>query len=703
MHKVWLVFVLLALAEAVRNHVQRVQPVGQVHAPVVGGTLGCLGRSSVAPGRVIEDVVYENNDHVDDDLYDGISLRSFGSISRSEVSLPVSENDYGPVIPQLYVRESDCTFEEDRIASIVLGFLCNGEDTDLRLRLVSKNWRQEFDRLKQKKLLEEYPRLMRHLDFNPFAFTLIQSRIVKPFLVDMLLDDLKFRYRFSVLDRFNEAKFLLLADLAISLGFIEPGSLFNGANLKASLAAKMKMISAGGLTGLMSLLREAEPEWFWRKIDLMALMRYDRLEALLLILQIYEASLRLKRPWLFLLSYAVQLGNALAVQMICETFPGMRVDELIPEINRSPLMIAVERGHTEIVKYFLKNGIIDPMTRTARSEVSLLQLAMRSAEAFDISRLLLYAFPELVYLDDQLGRSALHHAAGFGRSDCVEMILMFDGEQRVIQERKASEQIHSEANFDYEIFPRESCFTSSNRVVKLNGPKRALQLKNPRKLFRQTLDYTGRFPIHHAAIYGHFDTVRTLLNLIDYSEYYPTDSKPANMPQTSRPKSSYGYVRVLYDEQARKAPQKWVSLSEGLAVTPLHEAVVGGHLGIVIELVRRLPQLLKWKDHAGRCPFLLAVERGEISIVQWLMEQQPDWRDFRDGKGNGALHLAVVHYRRRALDLILSQGRIDLDARNGDGLTVMQICERDGRRELERKLRLIKRRTQPSSSKCSIQ
>ena len=48
-------------------------------------------------------------------------------------------------------------------------------------------------------------------------------------------------------------------------------------------------------------------------------------------------------------------------------------------------------------------------------------------------------------LDDQLGRSALHHAAGFGRSDCVELIVMFDGEQRVIQERKEPNQVESES------------------------------------------------------------------------------------------------------------------------------------------------------------------------------------------------------------------------------------------------------------------
>ncbi|KAL3714938.1 hypothetical protein ACJRO7_006789 [Eucalyptus globulus] len=110
--------------------------------------------------------------------------------------------------------------------------------------------------------------------------------------------------------------------------------------------------------------------------------------------------------------------------------------------------------------------------------------------------------------------------------------------------------------------------------------------------------------------------------------------------------------------------------------TPLHEAVVSGHLDVVRILIGEDLQPTHWENKEGECPVSLAVERGNLEVLRLLLAGPLDLSRI---EGVSPVHAAVLHGK---LDMLqeISERNPDLfglkDDRGGTPLHLAAYIEK---------------------------
>lgn len=117
----------------------------------------------------------------------------------------------------------------------------------------------------------------------------------------------------------------------------------------------------------------------------------------------------------------------------------------------------------------------------------------------------------------------------------------------------------------------------------------------------------------------------TALHLAARAGRGPRDSSP------HRPASDVGEVEMQ---------QALVQERNGRGNTPLHEAVMNGHLEVVRILIEEDLQPMYWEIKEGKCPMSLAVESGNLEILRISLAVS-----FDPSRTEGVLpvHATVLH------------------------------------------------------------
>ncbi|XP_035539250.1 ankyrin repeat-containing protein At5g02620-like [Juglans regia] len=107
--------------------------------------------------------------------------------------------------------------------------------------------------------------------------------------------------------------------------------------------------------------------------------------------------------------------------------------------------------------------------------------------------------------------------------------------------------------------------------------------------------------------------------------------------------------------------------------TPLHIAVLHGHLEFTAALLRMKPNLVDWKDSRGRTALHLASAVGHAEIVRDLLQADTDVCLARDQDGRIPLHLAVMRGHIEVIEKLLNfkPNSISEDL---DGASVLHLC-----------------------------
>lgn len=98
--------------------------------------------------------------------------------------------------------------------------------------------------------------------------------------------------------------------------------------------------------------------------------------------------------------------------------------------------------------------------------------------------------------------------------------------------------------------------------------------------------------------------------------------------------------------------------------SPLQKAKHRGYSSLVEILERHLQQEL-YSNSVGESMAGLMKERNEDALIKWI-EETPDAIHSSDGRGNTALHWAVLSRQRRIIDFLVEKGA-DLNATRADG------------------------------------
>ncbi|KAH7839568.1 hypothetical protein Vadar_005845 [Vaccinium darrowii] len=86
--------------------------------------------------------------------------------------------------------------------------------------------------------------------------------------------------------------------------------------------------------------------------------------------------------------------------------------------------------------------------------------------------------------------------------------------------------------------------------------------------------------------------------------------------------------------------------------SPLHLASTEGHVEIVRELLKEDTSVCIARDHEGRIPLHLAAMKGRVEVIRELLRAQPESIHEKLGKGETVLHLCVKYYRLGALETL---------------------------------------------------
>ncbi|KAG6721298.1 hypothetical protein I3842_03G106900 [Carya illinoinensis] len=107
--------------------------------------------------------------------------------------------------------------------------------------------------------------------------------------------------------------------------------------------------------------------------------------------------------------------------------------------------------------------------------------------------------------------------------------------------------------------------------------------------------------------------------------------------------------------------------------TPLHIAVLHGHLEFTAALLRKKPNLSGRKDLRGRTALHLASAEGHAEIVRELLQADTDACLARDQDGRISLHLAVMRGHTEVIEKLLNSKPNSI-LEDLDGASVLHLC-----------------------------
>ncbi|TKY48203.1 Ankyrin repeat-containing protein [Spatholobus suberectus] len=280
----------------------------------------------------------------------------------------------------------------------------------------------------------------------------------------------------------------------------------------------------------------------------------------------------------------------------------------------------------------------------------------------------------------------LHLASRYGCTEIVSEIVRLCPDMVSAENKNLETPIH------------EACRQENVRVLKL--------LLDANSSAVCKLNQNGKSACFLACSHGHLDMVNLLLN--NPSEMVWPEA--AGLDQTCiHIAASRGHTDVV-----RELLNKWSELTHVIdndGNSPLHHACNGGHREIAWILLRRDPNLALQYNNNGYTPLHLAVINGKVSILEDFVsciavsfhhltrEEETvfhlavrygcdDALEFlvhvsngtnlfycQDRYGNTVLHLAVIGRRYKMAEFLINKTKVDINARNCEGITALGILD----------------------------
>ncbi|KOM44490.1 hypothetical protein LR48_Vigan05g209500 [Vigna angularis] len=290
----------------------------------------------------------------------------------------------------------------------------------------------------------------------------------------------------------------------------------------------------------------------------------------------------------------------------------------------------------------------------------------------------------------------LHLASRYGCTEIVSDIVRLCPDMVSAEDKNLETPVHEACRQDNVVILKLLLDANSSAVCKLN-----LDGKNACLL---------------ACSHGHLDMVKLLLNLSEM-----VGPVAAGFDQSCiHIAASRGHTDVV-----RELLNKWSKLTQvrdDNGNSPLHHACERGHREIAWILLKRDPNLGLLTNDNGYTPLHLAVMNGKVSILKDFASSTPaslnlitgeeetvfhlavryGWHDAleflvhasnginllhcQDRYGNTVLHLAVIGKRYKMAEFLINKTKMDINARNSEGVTALDILVQSKDRAENRQL-----------------
>jgi ankyrin repeat protein/L-ascorbate metabolism protein UlaG (beta-lactamase superfamily) len=127
-----------------------------------------------------------------------------------------------------------------------------------------------------------------------------------------------------------------------------------------------------------------------------------------------------------------------------------------------------------------------------------------------------------------------------------------------------------------------------------------------------------------------------------------------------------------------------LSLAAGVAAGEIHEAVRGGNIQAVRQLVAADRSVLAAKDSDGSPPLNIAAQAGNLEMTKLLLDLGADVT-IGDNENSNALHVAAIGANTAVIDLLLAKG-VDVNSADVNGMTAVLFAGGRGKWDAVRHL-----------------
>ncbi|XP_067656244.1 serine/threonine-protein phosphatase 6 regulatory ankyrin repeat subunit B-like [Haliotis asinina] len=314
------------------------------------------------------------------------------------------------------------------------------------------------------------------------------------------------------------------------------------------------------------------------------------------------------------------------------------------------LHAASEGGHEELVKCILSQNIVDVNSRDKMGRTPVMWAAFCGQR--DVYNLLVKAGANISLVDNTL-RNILFLATGSGHMQIVQDILTRD---------KA--ELNSRADGDMTALML-SAFCGNKEMYDLLISKGADVL---------LVDDKGWNILQVACWGGHVHVVKYILsqNIVDINSR-------DNEGRTSLMVSAYWGHKEVFDLLVGEGANVSLVADDGRHI--LHSAAAGGHVDMVEYILSQSIVDINIRNKEGVTPVMTAAGRGRREVYDLLVAKGADVSLVAHG-GFNILHSAVKGGHVEIVKRVLSQGIVDINSRDKEGVTPVMWAAGRGRREV---------------------
>ncbi|XP_048257810.1 serine/threonine-protein phosphatase 6 regulatory ankyrin repeat subunit A-like [Haliotis rufescens] len=325
---------------------------------------------------------------------------------------------------------------------------------------------------------------------------------------------------------------------------------------------------------------------------------------------------------------------------------------LVDEKNDNILHLACLCGQKEVVKYVLSQDIVDINGR-GRQTTTPVMLAARNGHK-EVVELLVKKGADLSLAYNTPGSNVLHLACFYGHVDVVKYLLSQD-----------TVDVNSRGRYKQ---------TPMMRAAK-NGHKEVVELL-VKKGADLSLAYNadGSNVLHLACVNGHVDVVKYLLS----QDTVNINSRGWRKRTPMMRAAEEGYKEVVELLVSKGAD---ASLVDKRGNNLLHLACQRGQMELVKYIVSQDMVDINRRGLKKRSPVMIAAESGHKEVVELLVNKGAD-ASLMDKKGNNILHLACQMGHVEVVKYVLSQDIVDINSRGWKTKTPMMMAAEEGHKEV---------------------
>ncbi|KAE8417856.1 ankyrin repeat-containing domain protein [Aspergillus pseudocaelatus] len=305
------------------------------------------------------------------------------------------------------------------------------------------------------------------------------------------------------------------------------------------------------------------------------------------------------------------------------------------KVEKRPIFMAALNGHTEIANLLL--------TRDESHYVRLFLPWVASRGLVDMVKMALDSQIVNPNGHDREFRTALHHAVGQGREDLVRLLLQ-----------------RNETNPNLE---------DSNR----NLPIFRLLLDDERTSIGKS-NFHGMTPLHVACKHGYLTFVESILAREDVN-INALDAACQTPLCYAIDSNSDGVIQLLLENKSTDHSQP----DNNQGKTPLYVAAKNGHSKLAVMLMQRYKASPNcWCDEFLATPLIMAAARGDLYLISALLKESAVDINEPNKLGHTALGVAASHAQAKAALKLLEQPDVDVHLWAEDGTTIFLMAAHGG-------------------------